>query len=297
MATVKHNIEYIATKFGFGLVNLMSNETADRFGKFIGRLFSRLLPKRKKIAIDNLRYAFKDSITDDQYDEIALRSFENIGQTFIDMARFKNFSHSKIKEIVHCQDISPLQKAIDEKRGGIIATAHFGHWEMAGGWVHAAGFPIDIVVKIQSNPLVNKLIAKLRGYLKFGQIQMKLSTLREIMTSLKNNRFVVLAADQHDPSESLILDFFGKKASVAKGPGLFAKKQNCPIIPAVMRRVSFEKYEVHIGEGIYPSDSLDEKADLIRMTKEYLAFLEKIILKYPDQWMWTHRRWKINRDN
>ncbi len=293
MASIKHHIEYLATKFGFGLVNCMSPKMADSFGRFLGRLFSRVLPKRKQIALDNLRIAFKDSKTDAEYEAIAIKSFENIGQTFIDMARFNKISLSKLKEDVTCSDLSPLEKAQNEKKGGIIATAHFGHWEMAGGWVHAVGFPLDIVVKIQSNRLVDELIAQLRQNLKFGQIQMKISTLREIMTSLKNNRFVVLAADQHDPSESLILEFFGKKASVAKGPAVFAKKQNCPIIPAVMRRVGFEEYEVHIADGIYPSDTLDEQADIERMTKEYLAFLECIITKYPDQWMWTHRRWKL----
>ena len=293
MASLKHHIEYLATKCGFGLVNLMSPKRADSFGKFLGRLFSRVLPKRKQIALDNLRIAFKETKTDAEYEAIAIKSFENIGQTFIDMARFHKISLSKLKENVCCSDLSPLDKAQSEQKGAIIATAHFGHWEMAGGWVYAMDYPIDIVVKIQSNLLVDNLIAQLRQNLKFGQIQTKVSTLRDIMTSLKNNRFVVLAADQHDPSENLLLDFFGKKASVAKGPAVFARKQNCPIIPAVMRRAGFNEYEVHIAEGIYPSDLVDEKADIERMTKEYLAFLENIITKYPDQWMWTHRRWKL----
>lgn len=294
MATINHKIEYWATKFGFGLANMMSAETANSFGKFLGRLISRMIPKRKIIAIDNLRNAFKESKTDSEYEAIAKQSFENIGQTFIELARFKKISHSDIKKMVTCENLSAFQKAHDEHNGAIIVTSHFGNWEMAGAWVVSMGYHFDVVVKVQSNQLIDNLITKLRKNLQIGIIPVKISTLRDILTSLRNNHFVGIAADQHDPSGNLILDFFGRKASVAKGPAVFAKKQNCPIIPAVMRRVDFDKFEIITAPGIYPSDTGDENDDIERMTKEYLAFFEDVISKYPGQWMWTHRRWKIN---
>ncbi len=297
MATVKHRFEYWAAKFGFGIANLMSAKSANTFGKYLGRLFSRIIPVRKKIAIDNLRHAFKDSKTDSEYEKIAIESFENIGQTFIELARFSKISHSRLKAMVTCSDLSAFQKAHDEQKGAILVTSHFGNWEMAAAWVVAMGYEIDCVVKVQSNNLIDNLITQLRKRLQIGIIPVKTSTLRDILKSLKNNKFVGIVADQHDPSGNLILDFFGREASVAKGPAAFAKKQNCPIIPAVMRRISFETFEIITAPGIYPSDSVDEDEDIIRMTKEYLLFFENVIRKYPGQWMWTHRRWKINVDN
>jgi len=296
MATVKHKIEYWATKFGFGIANLMSSETANSFGKFLGRLFSKLIPKRKLIAIENLKHAFKDAYSDDEYDKIATEAFENIGQTFIELARFKKISHDKIKKMISCENISVLQKVSDENKGAIIVTSHFGNWEMAGAWVVAMGHSFDVVVKIQSNPLVDTLINQLRENLHIGIIPVKVSTLRDIIKALRLNHFIGIAADQHDPSGNLVLDFFGRKASVAKGPAVFAKKQGCPIIPAVMRRVEHDKFEIIVSDPIYPSDSSDDNDDIVRMTKEYLIFFENVISKYPGQWMWTHRRWKIKND-
>ncbi len=297
MATVKHRLEYWAAVFGFSIANLLSAKSANSFGKFLGKFFSRILPKRKIIAIDNLRHAFKDSKTDEEYEKIAIESFENIGQTFIELARFKKISHSNLQSMVSCSDLSAFQKAHDEQNGAIIVTSHFGNWEMAAAWVVAMGYDIDCVVKVQSNHLVDNLITQLRKRLQIGIIPVKTSTLRDILKSLKNNKFVAIVADQHDPSGNLILNFFGREASVAKGPAAFAKKQNCPIIPAVMRRVEFDTFEIITAPGIYPSDSVDENEDMIRMTKKYLLFFEDVIRKYPGQWMWTHRRWKINVDN
>jgi len=297
MATVKHRIEYWATKFGFGLVNMMSAKTANSFGKFLGSAFGRLLPKRKEIAVDNLRHAFKDTKTDLEYDKIAGEVFENIGQAFFELARFKKITHADLNSMITCKDVSPFQKAQDEQKGAVVVTAHFGSWELTGGWVVANGFQLDVVAKVQKNHLIDELINQLRKNLQIGVIPVKTSTLRNIIKTLRNKRFVGIVADQHDPSGNLVLDFFGRKAAVAKGPAVFAKKQNCPILPMVMRRIEYNKYEVITSPGIYPSSTIDENEDIIRMTKEYLAFFEDVIRKYPGQWMWTHRRWKLDKDN
>ena len=296
MATVKHRIEYWAAKIGFGIASLMSAKRANAFGKFLGRLLSRIIASRKVVAIDNLKHAFKETKTEAEYDTIAIQSFENIGQTFIELARFDKITQDDIKEMIQYDDLSAFQKAADEQNGAIVVTSHFGNWELAGASVVAMGYKFDVVVKVQSNPLVDRLITNLRKKLQIGIIPVKVSTLRDILTSLRSNHFIGIAADQHDPSGNLILDFFGRKASVAKGPAVFAKKQNCPIIPAVMRRIKYNKFEIITAPGIYPSESIDESDDIIRMTNEYLVFFEDVIRKYPEQWMWTHKRWKINVD-
>ena len=293
MASIKHQIEYIFTRLFFGLIIMMSDKTADSFGKFLGRLGGKLLPKRREIALENLHHAFKETKTETEYNEIVVKTFESIGQTMIDLARSKRLSQLKLSNKVNCPDLSAFDIALKNGRGGVITTAHYGNWELAGAWVADLGYPLDIIIKVQSNPLVDKYVVSLRSNFDYGIIQIRNTTLRKVLQSLKQNRFIILAADQHDPSGSLVLDFFGRKASIAKGPATFARKQNCPIIPIVMRRKGFDDYEVITTEGIYPSFELDEKEDIIRMTKEYLSFLEDVITKYPEQWMWTHRRWKL----
>ena len=293
MASVKHRVEYIFTRVFFGLINMLSDKMADSFGKFLGRSACKFLPSRKKIALENLHHAFKDSKTESEYNDIVAKTFESIAQTMIDLARSKRMSELQLSNKVHCPDLSAFDNALKNGKGAVIATAHYGNWELAGAWIADLGYPLDIIIKVQSNPLVDAYILSLRQNFEYGIIQIRNTTLRKVLQSLKQNRFIILAADQHDPSGSLVLDFFGRKASIAKGPATFARKQNCPIIPIVMRRKDFDDYEVITTNGIYPNFDLDEKEDIIRMTKEYLNFLENVITRFPEQWMWTHRRWKL----
>ncbi|MFQ5454484.1 MAG: lysophospholipid acyltransferase family protein, partial [Candidatus Zixiibacteriota bacterium] len=119
------------------------------------------------------------------------------------------------------------------------------------------------------------------------------STLRDVIKALHANQFIGIVADQHDPSEKLILDFFGRKATVPRGPALFAIKTGCPILPYLLRRERYDRHVIIPCKPIYPPDNKDLEAGIREMSLTYLKFFEDTIRKYPDQWMWTHRRWKI----
>jgi KDO2-lipid IV(A) lauroyltransferase len=155
------------------------------------------------------------------------------------------------------------------------------------------GFDADGMVAIQHNEKIDKMITGFRKTYGFGLIKVGDTNYRQIFKALKNNRFVVIASDQHDPSESLIMDFFGRRTTVARGPALFAIKNNCPIITILNRRIDYDKFEVMISEPIYPPDTGNLDEDVKIMSRAYMDNIEKVIKKYPDQWLWTHKRWKL----
>jgi KDO2-lipid IV(A) lauroyltransferase len=88
------------------------------------------------------------------------------------------------------------------------------------------------------------------------------------------------------------MDFFGRPASIARGPALFAIRCGCPVIPLLLRRERHDRHVLIAGELIYPPKSGDEEADVRSMTARYVKFIEENIRRYPDQWLWTHNRWK-----
>ncbi len=79
---------------------------------------------------------------------------------------------------------------------------------------------------------------------------------------------------------------------MAKGPALLAYRTGCPIVPLAFNRESYDRHVVYCGEPIYPPNTGNEEADLLTMTKAYFKYFEDHIRKFPEQWMWTHRRWK-----
>ncbi len=274
---------------------MMSARQADSFGSWLGRVAYVLLPSRRRIAYDNLSRALGNTLSEEQIQEIIKRVFQNIGRTLVEFARFGKIKLEGTRKITVPDGLEHFQKVYEEGKGALVVTAHFGNWELLGSWVAASGFPIDFLVGEQHNKKVDKLLNDFRKEMGVGIIPLRTS-LRGAFKSLKANRFAGLVSDQHAPSGGVILDFFGRKASTPKGPAAIAIKVGCPLIPFLLRRERYDRHVVMTGKPIYPPNSGDVEKDIETMTKAYTKFFEDHIRRYPDQWMWTHRRWKVKEE-
>ena len=294
MASLKHNFEYILTRTGFVFAGLLSASSADSFASGLGTLGYRILSSRRRVAADNLRRAFGDEISDNEIELIVRKVFQNVTRTFIETARFGKLKpEGACKIVIGGAGAEYLRQAHEYGKGALILTAHFGNWELLGAWVAAMGYHIDHLVGIQHNQKVHELWNDCRRSMGAGIIEVNRSTLRDVFKSLKANHFVGYAADQHAPAQNLVTEFFGRKAAVATGPARFAVKTGCMVLPMMLRRESYDRHTIIAREPILPPNSGDEEADVMSIVETYLKFWEDIIRKYPDQWMWTHKRWKI----
>lgn len=293
MAKLKHRLEYLLAKVIIAISRSLDDEKADKFGSILGKLYGKLIPSRRKIAIDNLNLALDIIIPANELNPLVDRIFENIGRTFVEQARLTKAASMRLKNIIAYNGIDYVTDTLQKGRGGVVVTAHFGNWEMQAAYTTECGYPLDVIAKVQHNPLFDRLINDIREQMNVNVIPVRSSTLRDVFKSLKENRLVGIVADQHDPSQNLIMNFLGRPASVAKGPAVFAMKQKCPILPILMRRVKYDQHILISHPPIYPNESGDDEQDIIDMTRKYLNFFEEMIKKYPDQWMWTHRRWKV----
>lgn len=292
MAKLSHTLEYVAARTGVGLVSQLSPKQADSFGAWLGRTVWRLAGSRRKIAADNLRMALGDKLSEDEIEGIVKRVFENIGRTLVEFSRFGQLTRERMDEIIVGDGQEYIRKAHEEGRGAVFVTAHFGNWELVGGWSATNAMEVDFLTGTQHNEKINEMFNDFRRSFGVNLLPLR-SSLRGAFRSLKANHMTAMAADQHDGAQGMIIDFFGRKASTAKGPAIFALKANCPILPFVMRRERYDRHVVMAGDPVYPPNTGDPDEDMRQMTRGYLRFFEEAITQYPDQWMWTHRRWKI----
>jgi KDO2-lipid IV(A) lauroyltransferase len=292
MATLSHRIEYAAALLGTWIANQLSDRSADRFGAGLGSFIHALWKSRRRIAHDNLKQAFGDFYSEKEIDVIVKNVFRNIGRTLVEFARFKSIGREGVRKIVaaDCQPL--LQRILDEGKGGVFLTAHFGNWELLGSWAAAVGFPVDFLTGEQHNLLVDNLLNGFRKEMGVGMIPLRTS-IRGIFKSLKDNHFTGMVADQHAGGGYVEIDFFGRKAAAPKGPAAFAIKSGAPLIPVLMRRERYDRHVIMMGTPIYPSPNENEEEEIRSMTILYTRFFEESIRAYPDQWMWTHRRWKL----
>lgn len=290
MAKLKHLIEYAAVRILAFWAQLLSARWADRLGAGLGTLVYHLAAGRRKIAGDNIRSTIGKSFAESEIESLTKKVFQNIGRTLIEIARFENLKSEEVSKIVE-GDSSILKKIYDEGKGGIILTAHFGNWELLGTWPAVMGYPMHFLVGTQHNLEVDELLNSFRKKMGVGIISLA-GSLRSIFKALKANHFVGIAADQHAPA-GIRINFLGREASHARGPALFSIRTGAPICPFLIRRERFDKHIIISGEPIYPPNSGDEEKDIRTITLAFARFCEENIRLYPEQWMWTHRRWKL----
>ncbi|MEA2030837.1 MAG: lysophospholipid acyltransferase family protein [candidate division Zixibacteria bacterium] len=291
MASLSHNLEYVATLTGVRLARMMSSHMADSFGAGLGSFVRLLSTSRRRIAHENLRKAIGITLTDKEMDAVVKNVFKNIGRSLVEFSRFGKTSQQHVLDIVVGDGEDYLREALEKGHGGIITTAHFGCWEMLGAWFGCLGYPMDFLVGTQHNAKVDGLFNDFRRAMGVGIIPLK-SSIRGVYKALRANHLVGLVADQHT-GDGLSIDFFGRKAAAAKGPATFAVKIGSPILPFLMRRQRYDRHVVIAGKPLYPRNDSDPKDEIQRLTIECNKFFEEGIRQYPDQWMWTHRRWKL----
>ncbi len=294
MAKLSHQFEYFFSILIIKISCWLSPQGADRFGRILGRITSIILFPRKKIAFQNIKNTIGQDFSDKKINLIVKDVFHNIGRTFVEVSRFNILSFDKAREIIIPEGTELLRKINSEGKGGIFVTAHFGNWELLGYWLFALGYKADYVVATQHNDMFDKLLTRCRRNVDCGLIRLG-KNIRDIYRAFDANKFVVISPDQHDPTQSLIMDFLGKPASIFKGPAVFSLRTGVPIIPVMMRRERFDKHVIICDEIIYPPENglNDENVEMIM--GKINKFIEGNIKKYPDQWLWTHRRWKVNK--
>jgi KDO2-lipid IV(A) lauroyltransferase len=269
MAKIGHTVEYAAALCGVKLAQALSPGMADRLGAGLGSVAHAVLTSRRRIAHDNLKRAFGDELTEAQRKAIVKNVFRNTGRTLVEFARFGKTRQEGIRAIIEGPDPADFREALRRGNGALVVSAHFGNWEMMGAWVATQGFPMDFLIGTQHNEKVDELLVGFRKAIGVGVV--RLST-----------------------SARSILPFFGRPAATPRGPALFAIRAGCPIMPMVLRRERYDRHVVLAGPAIYPPNSGDEEKDIALMTRAYTGFFEESIRKYPDQWLWTHRRWKLD---
>jgi len=292
MATLSHHLEYAAARAGIAVANLLSARAADRLGAGLGMIAHGLLTSRRRIASDNIKHAFGDALSEKEIAALVREVFANIGRTVIELARYRKTRAQGILELADPAPLEILHETLREGRGVVLATAHYGNWEILAAFLAQSGIPTDALALTQSNPKINELVINLRRRMGINILEVPANA-RQVLRSLTENRLVLMAADQHASAGTLVMDFFGRPAAVARGPALFSARCGCPIVPMLLCRERFDRHVIITGPVIRPPESGDQEADIRAMTGAYLSFLEHNIRLRPDQWLWTHNRWKL----
>jgi Kdo2-lipid IVA lauroyltransferase/acyltransferase len=288
---MKNFLEYSIFLILAGIVRLLGLKISRRLSIVIAFIFYYIIPIRKQVTLKNLHIAFPDC-SDIEIEKIAFGSYKSFSITLIEILLIPYMNRKQIEDAVYCEDIGLVRKYYERNNGLIVLSGHFGNWEYIALSVSVKiNVPFHVVVKPQRNPYVNAYLN--RGRTRWINKVVDLgASIRKIYSELKAKNIVAMVADQRGPSDGMRINFFGQKSSIYPGPAQLAIKTKAPILYGVAIRQPDYSYSSQIVEISTENLSGDEEEQIREVSQRHMVYLESVIRKHPDQWLWMHNIWK-----
>ena len=288
---MKNKIEYIFFIIFSYLTKILGLKLSRKFAAVVALFFYFVIPIRKKVVFENLALAFP-GYSAKEIKKIALGSYKSLAITLMETLYIPYMKKEEMAGVLKCINLDLLTKKQNEKKGIILLSAHYGNWEFfVSSIALQINTPLYLLVKPQRNTYVTEFLNRART--RWNNKLIPLGTaVRQVFKVLKENQIVAIAGDQRGNPEGTRIEFFGRMSSVYSGPAVFALRSGAAIIYSICVRQPDYSYRVELTEMPFDDLPEDENKKVEEICKRYIKFLEQVIRKNPEQWLWMHKRWK-----
>ena len=286
MKKIRYFVEFLIIIFLLVIFKILGFKLASSLGGLIGRLVGPLFRSKKKI-LSNISKAFPE-IEEKSTELIVKKMWENYGRILSEYMFIKNFRNSKYKKFLTIEGQEILNELKDSKEPVVFISGHFNNFELMAMQIEKSGINLAAIYRPLNNIFLNKIMEKIRTkYICRKQIKKGGSGTRELLESFKNNYSIAIMIDQR-VSESIKVDFFNQKASTTTIPAQLFKKFGSKIVPIYIERINGVYFKMTVSRPII----FEKESTIEEITLKLNKWLEKMILINPDQWIWSHDRWK-----
>ena len=288
--TYRYYIYYLV-RFFFYLVRLVPRNISLFIAGLMGKASFRMFGKLRDTAVDNLDQSFAGK------HEANVRTaegvFVSLAKSWADWTKMTSFSGEQIRGLVsEVQGMENLEKALEKGKGVIGLGSHFGNWELLLIYLSTQGYKGAVVGRRICFHKYDKFITGLRS--RFGTpVIYRDESPKKMLRVLKDGGILGILADQDVKSvDGVFVDFFGRAAYTPTAPVKLSLATGAPIVPGFMIRKPDNSYKMVWEKSVEFTPGKDKAEDVLRYTQAWTRVLESYIRKYPDQWVWIHRRWK-----
>lgn len=274
------------------ILMILPRSVRKSFFYMLGKIGYLISKKYRKIAYQNITYAFDGKKTDKEIDKITRYSFKNLMFNFLHLMELRHMSKEELAKKVTVQNKEVVDKVHAEGRAVIYVTTHYCSWELGGASLGALVEPLAAVYRKLKNPQYEKWLLEARA--SFGNTNLeKSNVVKPLIRLIKKGGASGLLIDTNmNPREGIVVDFMGKPIRQTSTAAYLARKFNAAIIPVTIRTDDEENYTLMLFDEIPVEKTDDEEVDILKATQLQADWLTEIITKEPKFWFWLHRRWK-----
>ncbi len=291
MKIIKYFFEFISIISLFCIFKIIGLRNASNLGGLLGTLLGPLF-RSKHIIKKNIMTGL-GVISKEKESEIINSMWSNIGRTFAEYIFLKDFKFNKTNfEHIKINGIDYLENIKKNQESAIFYSGHFANFELMAMELEKLGVKCAAIYRPLNNFFLNPLMEYLRiKYICPNQIPKGRMGMREIINKVKNGYSIALMVDQR-VSEGIKIPFFNKPAYTTTIPAQLALKYNCKLVPISLKRKEGPDFEMTIHEPYKIEKTGNNEEDSKNITLKINQIIEKMIIKNPKQWIWSHNRWK-----
>ena len=286
MKIIKYFFEFLFIIILLIIFKIIRFKLASNLGALIGGLLGPFFRSKKRI-ISNIKKALPD-IGEKNIEIIIKKMWKNYGRILSEYVFIKNFRNSEYQKFLTIEGKEILNEIKYSNEPVVFVSGHFNNFELMAMEIEKAGINLAAIYRPLNNIFLNKIMERIRiKYICRKQIKKGRSGTRELLDSFKNNYSIALMIDQR-VSEGIELDFFGEKALTTTIPAQLVKKFGCKIVPIYIERINSINFKMKVNKPIV----YNAESTIADITLDLNKWLENMILTNPNQWIWSHNRWK-----
>ena len=285
MKKIIYFTEFILIKFLFIIFKIIGFKFASNLGFYIGKNFGNLFRKKKSI-IENLHKSkISIKVAENEFTDNVLG---NYGRILAEYPFLKDFRKGKLDQYIKIDGIENLNQIKNNRKPVVFISGHFNNFELMAMQIEKNGINLAAIYRPLNNNFLNKTMEQIRTkYICRNQIRKGRSGTRQLLENLKKGNSIALMIDQR-VTEGIKINFFGNLASTTTIPAQIIKKYGCDLVPIYIERLEKYNFKMYVSQPIL----INSEKSLEEISEYLNNILEKMILKNPDQWIWTHNRWK-----
>jgi KDO2-lipid IV(A) lauroyltransferase len=289
---MRQRLEYAAAWPFIKILGILPRPLARAAGSGLARVVYLLHVRLRQVGMRNLSLAFPEK-TEAERARILRGEFASLGRQLAEVCHFPKYTRENVEQVVVYDGLENYEQAHARGKGVLFLTAHFGGWELSAFTHSLHGHWMHVVSRAMDNVYLDRLIRQYRT-MHGNQTVDKDDFVRGLLAAMKAGEVVGILMDTNmTPPQGIFVDFFGIPACTASGLARIALRTDAAVVPTfTIWDAELGKYRLRFDPAVELVRTGELEADIKTNTQRFTSIIEEYVRKYPEQWLWVHRRWK-----
>ena len=274
------------------LMGALPRGMARKAGAGLGTIAWLVVPKLRRTGMRNLELAYPEMPAADRR-RILRQLYRYLGWHLGEFSQMPRYTRENTRDLIRYEGLEHYLDARARGRGVLVVTGHLGAWELSSFWHSLMGYPMAMVIRRLDNARVDRMVNEIRC-LHGNRVVHKDDFARGLLSAVRRGETVGILMDINmTPPQGVFVPFFGVAACTAAGLARVALRTGASVLPGfLVWEASEGKYVLHFGDEIPLVETGDDDCDILENTARFTEAIEGFVRRYPEQWLWVHRRWK-----